>query len=117
MFGIVKNGKFSTENGTPSLDKMQEVVDGYICTALRYPSPSRKGVTIDVYCNDDGLNIDLPIHLVRHMDGSPIAGDIIIAATRDRSGETISATEDELKAWSSHFQVMAVPMSVADLYC
>lgn len=96
MYGILRKDSMVVEKGVPSLDKMQKVVGGYITTALRVPSKTRKGITIDVFCNDEGLLMKLPINFARGTDGSPLAGDMILTASNG-AGETVEANLSELK--------------------
>ena len=95
MYGILTKDTLTIEEGIPSLERMQKVVGGYIDTALRVPSKTRKGITIDVYCNDEGLLIQLPINFARGTDGSFLAGDMILSAS-NAQGETVKATKGEL---------------------
>lgn len=110
MFGTIVDGTLYGHKGTPSLEKMQEVVGGYICAALSVPSPTRKGVMVDAFCNDEGLLMNLPIRFIRSTDRSPIAGNLVLTAS-DRSGETIEATEAELDALLAHLLPLRTPVT------
>ena len=93
MYATIIDRKISLHTGVPSLEKMQEVVGGYITTALR--GPALRGRSVDVYCNDEGLCMGLPIDHIRKTDGSPIAGNMIITVS-DAEGETVAATKEEI---------------------
>lgn len=94
MYATIIDRKIQTHEGAPSLEKMQEVVGGYICTGLR--ADSLGGRSVDVYCNDEGLYMDLPIDHVRLPDKSPLAGNLIIVVSNAR-GETVPATFEEIE--------------------
>lgn len=97
MYAIwyVEKAEITAKAGTPTLDQMKEAVGGYICSADRMPSKSRKGVEIDVYCNDEGLLMDLPLAYFRR-DGSPIVGNIVVTGA-NRSGNTVPLTQAEIR--------------------
>jgi hypothetical protein len=88
---------------------MQDVVGGWITSALRVPSSTRKGVAVDVWVNDEGLLMNLPIRFVRSTDHSFLAGDLILSAS-NAGGETIPATEAELDDALSHLLPLAEPL-------
>ena len=98
MYATVVNQKLETHVGIPTLEQMQKVVGGYIETALRCPSPTRKNISVDVYCNEEGLMIDLPIQHIRLTDGSPLAGDLVIVGNNERTGNGVELTQDEIDA-------------------
>lgn len=111
MYAIVIDGDVSFHTGIPTLERMQEVVGGWVTTALRMDSPTRSGtVNVTVFCNDEGLLMKLPIYFVRMTDRSPIAGDLIITA-EDLEGETIEAQIKELTAALSQFGKLMKPIT------
>ncbi len=97
MYVTLIDRKLATVPGVPSLEDAQKVVGGYIETALRCPSKERKNISIDVYCNEEGLMIDLPIDYIRLTDGSPLAGNLVIVASDETTGEWVESTYSELK--------------------
>jgi hypothetical protein len=109
MFATIREGKLYAHEGIPSLEEMQEAVGGWITTALRVPSPNRKGVSVDVFCNDEGLLMGLPIRFARSTDHSFLAGDLILSAS-NAQGETIPATEVELDEALGHLLPLAKPL-------
>ena len=95
MYATVKNGKVEFHEGMPTLTQMQSVVGGYIETADRCPT-QRANVEIGVYCNEDGIGLELPLTFYNTY-GSPIFGDLILVAENSRSGNTVKATKAELE--------------------
>lgn len=96
MYATTNGTTLTLHEGKPDLAAMQTAVGGYITTADRWPSPERENVTVDVWCNDEGLLENLPIYWIRRLDAQPIAGNLCITATDETEGETISATEREI---------------------
>lgn len=97
MYATTNGTTLTLHEGKPDLAAMQAAVGGYIATADRYPSTERENVTIDIWCNDEGLLEGLPCHWVRIVDAQPIVGNLCITATDETEGETISATEQEIR--------------------
>jgi len=87
-------------DGVPTLEQMQQVVDGYIETALRIPS-SRPGTSIDIYCNDSGLMDRLPCYYRRATDGVHLAGNLIAVAS-NAEGETIALHDEDIPLILGH---------------
>ncbi len=102
MYATIAGQSVSIHDGVPSLKDMQDAVGGWITTALRMASPERADVSVDVYCNDEGLLMSLPIHWARSTDLSPLAGGLIVTAADENTGDTIAATEAEIKAVLEH---------------
>jgi hypothetical protein len=96
MYAILKEGKTETHDRIPTLKDMQEVVGGYIETALRHPSPVRKNVSVDAFVNEEGLLLGLPIHYCRLTDGSALAGNIVIVGTNVDTGKTVKLVQKEI---------------------
>jgi hypothetical protein len=111
MYATVKGTKFEIHEGTPDLDEMQEIVGGYICTALTCESNEREGIDITIFVNDDGLLEGLPINYRRSTDNSPIAGNMVITASSAFDGETIPATESELRHIFKYMQQLDIPIT------
>jgi hypothetical protein len=109
MFATIREGRLFAHEDIPSLEEMQDVVGGWITSALRVPSSTRKGVAVDVWVNDEGLLMNLPIRFVRSTDHSFLAGDLILSAS-NAGGETIPATEAELDDALSHLLPLAEPL-------
>lgn len=94
--------------GVPTLRDMQNAVGGYIELALAIASPTRKNVTVDAYCNEEGRLIGLPVFFVPSPKGTnrgawPVAGNLVVAATNQRTGKTVAATSEELDAALSNW--------------
>jgi hypothetical protein len=87
MYATLTAEGLRLHDGVPTLEQMQEVVDGYIETAIRVPS-SRKGITIDIYCNGEGLLQELPIRYIRAIDNHPLAGNLIAVCGNTDTGES-----------------------------
>lgn len=92
MYATLTLHGLRTHDGVPTLEQMQDAVDGYIETALRIPS-SRDGITIDFFCNDTGLLDGLPFLFTRTTDGQPIAGNLIAAGGEVETGETVALVD------------------------
>lgn len=95
MFASIRAGKLYAHEGIPSLEEMQAIVGGSIETVTSVAS-IRANVVVDVYANEEGKMIGLPIRFVRMLDREPLAGDFVIVATNTATGKTIPATEVEL---------------------
>ena len=109
MYGLVINGKLSMNEGLPNLEQMQAVVGGLIETAYR-GATNRKNITVDIYCNEEGLILDLPVSVLRRVDMSPIAGNLIIVGGDNSTGETASLTTEEIEgAFNRGFHVIDGP--------
>lgn len=84
--------------GDPRLDRMQAVVGGYIETAFRMDSPIREGVTIDAYCNEEGMLFSgVPvIRITPRNGGEPMvfAGPLVFAGANDE-GESVPLLKAE----------------------
>ena len=97
MYGTTLGGSLSTFVGVPSLSEMQSAVGGYIETVTRTMSPYRKGIELDVYADEEGMLKDgTPVWFVRSDTLSSVAGEIVITASDDQ-GETVAATEEEIR--------------------
>jgi hypothetical protein len=55
--------------------------------------------------------MQLPINWVRLADMSPLAGNLIVVAGDDHTGETIAATEAEIKAVLEHLMPLMEPVT------
>jgi hypothetical protein len=86
-----------TPTDSPTLEHLQSAVDGLIETMTRLTSPFRKGITIDAYVNEEGLNIGLPIVMaVSDKYGvRPFAGNIVFVGSND-DGESVPLTDQEI---------------------
>lgn len=94
MYATVTEGNVRFHNGTPKLEQMQRVVDGYIETADRFPS-GRKSITVDIYCNEEGYLMGLPFTYVNR-NGNPIVGNLVLVGANERTGNSVELTRDEL---------------------
>ena len=113
MYGTVIEGKLELHEGVPSLERMQEVVGGLIETAQRYPT-ERKDIGVDVYCNEEGLMLGLPVEHIRQLDRAPIVGNLVIVGGNDRTGDAVSLFENEIRAYSQY--LVNVPPISAELF-
>lgn len=111
MYATIKNRKVEIFDGVPTLTEMQEVVGGYIETALRVPSPDRRGFTVDVYCNEEGLCLGLPLNFVRATDGSYLAGDFVIVGCDESTGETVGLTTEEIGSVFDYLKELTEPIT------
>lgn len=111
MYATIKNRKVEIFDGVPTLTEMQAAVGGYIETALRVPSPDRENVTVDVYCNEEGLLMGLPLNFVRATDGSYLAGDFVIVGCDESTGETVGLTTEEIGSVFDHLKELAEPIT------
>lgn len=92
MYATLTDAGLRTHDGVPTLEEMQDIVDGYIETASRIPS-SRDGITIDFYCNDVGLLDGLPFLFTRSSDGQPIAGNLVAVGGEVGTGESVALVD------------------------
>lgn len=111
MYATITKQEINIYDGVPSLEAMQKAVGGYICTALRVPSPTRADIAVDVFCNDEGLILGLPINHVRLTDMSPLAGDLIIVGADENTGESVPLTRDEIQAALEHLAPLREPIT------
>lgn len=111
MYAMIKSRSLVPSVGIPTLEQMQAAVGGLITTAFRLDSPCRKNVSVDVFCNDEGLCMNLPIDHVIKSNGSPVAGDMIIVAVNENNGETIEATPKEIEAALNEIGILPVTMT------
>jgi hypothetical protein len=115
MYATIIDRKLSLHDGIPTLEQMQEIVGGYITTALRAPFKSHKNFTMDVLCNDEGLCIGLPIDHVRMTDGSPIAGNMVIVGASERTGNYVtSMTKADLDGVLAFIGRLPITLTPAD---
>jgi hypothetical protein len=103
MYRILTEHGTHTINKTPTLRDLQNAVGGYIERLCSLPSPTRVNVYLDIYVNEEGFLNDLPVTYgylpVTYGYGTlggPVYGSVAISA-RNADGETIAATEDELR--------------------
>lgn len=108
MYGTTREHTLTLHPGYPTLQAMQDAVGGYITTADRIASPERDNITLDVWCNDEGLLDGLPFHWTRTLNGQPIAGNLCITATNEE-GETIPATAEEVRYALAHLMRQVAP--------
>jgi hypothetical protein len=106
MYMSITDKYFTAHAGVPSLEDMQTIVGGWITTALTMPSNHRAGVSVDVFCNDEGLLVGLPINWARGTDMSPLAGNLVITAS-DSNGETIDVIDGEVRDIFEHLVPVA----------
>jgi hypothetical protein len=77
----------TVESIDASLESMQKVVGGYI-ELVRGP------MGLDLWCNEEGLLMNLPI---QHRAGfQPLAGNFFLARADHKRGESISLTAKDL---------------------
>ena len=110
MYATIQNRKIEIFDGRPTLEVMQAAVGGYIETALRIPM-GRKNITVDVYCNEEGLCLGLPIYFKRGTDGSYLAGDFVIVGGDDSTGEQADLTLEEIGSVFDHLKELAEPIT------
>jgi hypothetical protein len=98
----------TVNKGVPSLERMQEVVGGNIETVMRIPSDV-EGVDIDIFANEDGNDLQLPVHyyLLRGNQAFPIRGNLIATGGRLSDGETVSLSDSDLDNVMNHIGVKA----------
>ena len=111
MFATIVDSKFLVCKGIPSLEEAQRAVGGYIETAARFESPNRKNHSVDVYCNEEGMLMDLPINHI--INGQRIAGNLIIVVTNENTGEWVEANAAELARAAS--RVSLSPFTIANI--
>ena len=112
MFATIVDRKLTKHEGKPTLEKMQEVVGGYIETAVRCPSPTRKNITVDAYVNEEGLLINLPIDHVRMTDRSYLAGNIVITGADENTGNTVEITKEELSEMLRYIGRLPITLTI-----
>lgn len=110
MYGIIKNQKLQLVDGIPTLFEMQKVVGGYIETALRVPT-NRKNITVNVYVNEEGLLLGLPLNYRRKTDGSYLAGDMVIVGGNEADGSSAGLTADEIGSVFDHLFPLPNPIT------
>jgi hypothetical protein len=115
MYATIQNRKVEILDGIPDLATMQAAVGGLIETALRVPSPVRKNITVNVYCNEEGLLLGLPIAFVRATDGSYLAGDFVVVGADESNGETVGLTTEEISIVFDYLKELAEDVDPADL--
>jgi hypothetical protein len=97
MYVTISNNRVEFHDGIPSLEDMQRAVGGYVETADRFDAQSRKDRSIDVYCNEEGLFMGLPVSYInRH--GNEIVGDLIMVTANTRSGNIVEGVKDDFLA-------------------
>lgn len=109
MYATITDRKLEIHDGIPTLTAMQEAVGGYIETAFRVPSSTRKNITVDVYCNEEGHLMSLPIDYVT-IDGSPMAGPLVFTGGDVTTGDTVDITKDELYAALKQLKELPITM-------
>jgi hypothetical protein len=110
MYATIQNRKVELLDGIPDLATMQAAVGGLIETALRIPT-GRKDITVNVYCNEEGLLMGLPIYFKRGTDGSYLAGDFVIVGGDESNGETVGLTLEEIGLTFDHLTQLAEPIT------
>ena len=110
MYATIKNRQVEILDGIPTLAEMQTVVGGYIETALRVPT-NRPNITVDVYCNEEGLCVGLPLNYIRATDGSYLAGDFVIVGTDETTGNHTGLTTEEIGLVFDHLRELAEPIT------
>lgn len=91
----------------PGLKDLQAVVGGYFETALKAPGYFGRDSLI-VYCNEDGLRLQLPLNFHRSTDGHPIVGTVV-ALKHDEAGDTVSMTKTEAERARALLDAMCLP--------
>lgn len=81
-----------------TLEQMQAAAGGYIEMPYRWASKTRKGVTIDLVCNEEGrINGMLPgIFLMVDGQRTDVYGPVEFVGADNDTGETIPLTADEV---------------------
>lgn len=114
MYATIKNRKVEIFDGVPTLTEMQAAVGGYIETALRVPT-NRPNITVDVYCNEEGLLLDLPLNYIRSTDGSYLAGDFVVVGGDESTGEMVGLTSEEIGMVFDHLREVAEGLRPSDM--
>jgi Domain of unknown function (DUF3846) len=114
MYATIQNRRVEILDGIPTLEEAQAAVGGLIETAIRIPT-DRKGITVEVYCNEEGLCLGLPIQFVRGTDGSYLAGDFVIVGGDDSTGEWVGLTTEEIGSVFDHLKELAEDVDPAEL--
>lgn len=91
---VVANRVKFHEGLLPTLEQLQQVVGGYIETADRFQT-ARKNITVDVYCNEEGHILGLPLTYF-NQNLSPIAGDLALVGGNNATGASVHLWHDEL---------------------
>ncbi len=99
------NVTYTRHTGTPTLATMQAAVGGSIERGFELASPTRPGITLDYWVNEDGLAVtDSPVMRYRSPDLDAgygvgvitLAGNGIYSASNE-DGETVAMRADEIK--------------------
>ncbi len=115
MYATVIAGQLKFYPHVASLEDMQKAVGGYVETVMRDKSPNRRDVTLNVYANEEGLLLNLPFGLLAMPMGQPIAGDVVITATDERTGDCIPANLSEMQAICDRLTDMSYnPVCIGD---
>lgn len=82
---------------TPSLDKMQATVGGWVDRTTLYRD-REKNRTVDLWVHDEGLLIPLrpTVWVGDNSNPTPLVGPIYICAGCELSGESLSLTQEEV---------------------
>lgn len=85
--------------GVPDLETMQTAVDGYIERVVSFDAFTN-GHRIDIFCNEEGLLLNLPflyrVKMTTNNDWQPIAGHLIVTAS-DEEGESVELHEMDVE--------------------
>lgn len=111
MYATIKSRKVEIFDGVPTLTEMQAAVGGLIETALRIPSPDRKNISVEVYCNEEGLLMNLPLNYIRSTDGSYLPGDFVVVGYDTTKHETVGLTTEEIGCVFDHIRELAEPIT------
>lgn len=114
MYATIQNRKVEIFDGIPTLSEMQAAVGGFIETALRIPT-DRKDITVNIYCNEEGLLLGLPIQFTRATDGAYLAGDFVIVGTDESTGETVGLTTEEIGLTFDYLKELSKDVDPAEL--
>ena len=110
MYATIQNRKVEILDGIPNLSEMQKAVGGLIETALRIPSPDRRNVSVEVYCNEEGLLLGLPIQFTRATDGAYLAGDFVVVGYDTDSGNMVGLTTEEIGCVFDYLKELTEPI-------
>lgn len=89
-----------------SLDALQSSVGGYIEPAFTVASPTRSGVAVTGYVNEEGILLGLPVTVLlsrrpfargQQAHGTPLCGPMLICGLDERTGETVGLDASELE--------------------
>jgi len=80
------------------LSTKQAIVDGFV-TALCIGGNPHRGRGIDLWCNDEGMDLELPANRLLRLPGGTLGvlGNFLVCAHDD--DESVSLTDDEIAAW------------------